>query len=69
MTAANIDSKKNTDSFEYSDIVRVYQRKVYHDVNWLTKRFWKNHFMHFWEDVGKTVVMKVVKNDQKMCQV
>ena len=67
MTAANIDSKKNTDSFDYSDIVRVYQRKVYHEVNWLTKHFWKNHFMHFWEDVGKTVVMKVVKNDQKMC--
>ena len=33
--------------------------------SWLTKRFLKNLFPHFWENVGKIAVMKVLENYQK----
>ena len=39
-----------------------FAREFYNEVIWLTERFWKNLFIHFWEDVGKTAVMKVVEN-------
>ena len=41
------------------------RERTYTEVIWLTKCFWKNLFTHFWENVGKIAVMKVLKNHQK----
>ena len=41
------------------------RERTYTEVIWLTKCFWKNLFTHFWENVGKIAVMKVLENYQK----
>ena len=55
LTSANTDSKKNV-FFEYSEIVGSLPKK---GLKWTLI---KNLFIHFWEDVGKTAVMKVLEN-------
>ena len=64
LTSGNADPKKNA-FFGYSEIVGSLPLKGLKWSLWLTKRFKKNLFVHFWEDAWKSASMKVLETYQK----